>query len=194
MVIAVTKNRKSKEHSMQLTQTEQHSVNPVAAISDYIDEQIHPLVKLLNFDKLKWKLSKSAEASWSDELCDYAEAEYIKFLSLKKLYPKVALVPSKLVDKFWHEHILDTEAYEKDCKQVFGHFIHHYPYFGIYGEKDQANLQNAFNETLALYETHFGTFPTSVLFGKDANDASRCGEHACHVSSDCACRVSGACK
>jgi hypothetical protein len=194
MVIAVTKNSRSKEHNMQLTKTEKQHVNPMVSINEYIDDQIHPLVKQLNFDKLKWKLSKSAEASWSESLCDYAEAEYSKFLSLKKLYPKVALVPSKLVDKFWHEHILDTEAYDNDCIKVFGHFIHHYPYFGIYGEKDQTNLQNAFNETLALYETHFGTFPTSVLFGKDANDASRCGEHACHVSSDCACRVSGACK
>jgi hypothetical protein len=194
MVIAVTKNSRSKEHNMQLTKTEKQHVSPMVSINEYIDDQIHPLVKQLNFDKLKWKLSKSAEASWSESLCDYAEAEYSKFLSLKKLYPKVALVPSKLVDKFWHEHILDTEAYENDCIKVFGYFIHHYPYFGIYGEKDQTNLQNAFNETLALYETHFGTFPTSVLFGKDANDASRCGEHACHVSSDCACRVSGACK
>jgi len=179
---------------MQSLQQLQQHVKPALAIKEYIDDQIHPLVKQLDFDKLKWKLSKSAEASWSESLCEYAEAEYLKFLSLKKLYPKVALVPSKLVDKFWHEHILDTEAYAKDCNQVFGHFIHHYPYFGIHGEKDQANLQNAFNETVTLYETHFGTFPTSVLFGKDANDASRCGGHACHAPSTCACRTPGACK
>ena len=133
---------------MQLTQSEQHSVDYAGAIKNYIDEQIHPLVKLLNFDKLKWKLSKSAEASWSESLCDYAEAEYIKFLTLKKLYPKVALVPSKLVDKFWHEHILDTKAYAEDCNKVFGRFVHHFPYFGIYGEDDQQSLQTSFDETI----------------------------------------------
>lgn len=179
---------------MQLTQSEKQHVNPVAAINDYIDEQVHPLVKLINFDKLKWKLSESAEASWSDALCEYAESEYRKFLTLKKLNPKVSLVPSKLVDKFWHEHILDTASYEKDCQQVFGHFIHHYPYFGLDGEKDQANLQNSFNETIALYEERFGTFPTAVLFGNEANEAARCEGHACHVPSSCACRTPGSCR
>ena len=35
-----------------------------------------PEVALLNFDKLKWKLTKSSESSWSDSLCDFAECEY----------------------------------------------------------------------------------------------------------------------
>jgi len=179
---------------MQLTQTEQHYVKPVLTINEYLDEQVHPLIKLLNFDKLKWKLSKSAEATWSDELCNYGDAEYRKFLTLKKLHPKVSLVPSKLVDKFWHEHILDTASYEKDCQQVFGYFIHHYPYFGLSGEKDEADLQSAFDETLVLYEARFGTFPTSILFGNEASEAARCEDHACHVPTTCACRTPGACK
>jgi hypothetical protein len=53
---------------MQLTKTEKQHVNPMVSINEYIDDQIHPLVKQLNFDKLKWKLSKSAEASWSESL------------------------------------------------------------------------------------------------------------------------------
>lgn len=180
---------------MQLTQTEQYSVNHLGAINDYIDDQVHPLVKLLDFDKLKWKLTKSSEASWSFDLCEFAEAEYCKFLTLKKLFPKVALVPSKLVDKFWHEHILDTKAYAEDCNKVFGRFIHHFPYFGIYGEDDQYSLQTSFDETIKLYEGQFGKFPTSALFGKESVLAARCDEdHACHVPSSCACRTPGACK
>jgi len=150
----------------------------------------------LNFEKLKWKLTKSSESTWTTTLCDFAEEEeYRKLLSLKKWYPKLVFVPSKLVDKFWHEHILDTQSYAEDCQQVFGYFIHHYPYFGIYGDKDMNNLQNAFDETVLLYEKHFGPFPTNTLFGSQSQEASRCGEdHSCHVPTSCACRTSGACK
>lgn len=156
--------------------------------------EFEPSVASLNFEKLKWKLTKSAESTWSDDLCDFAEAEYRKLLSLKKWYPKLSFVPSKLVDKFWHEHILDTQSYLDDCNAVFGYFIHHYPYFGIYGDADQNNLQVAFNETVALYEQHFGTFPTKELFGGQSLEASRCEGHACHAPSTCACRSPGACK
>ncbi|WMN60900.1 hypothetical protein NI389_05690 [Pseudoalteromonas xiamenensis] len=147
----------------------------------------------LNFEKLKWKLTKSSESTWSDEQCSLAELEYRKFLSLKKWYPKQPLVPSKLIDKFWHEHILDTKSYMKDCEAVFGFYIHHYPYFGIFGEDDHHKLQKTFNETVKLYEKHFGQFPTEMLY--DDQIGARCGDdHACHAPSSCACRVPSACK
>ncbi|MDO6569014.1 hypothetical protein Q4561_18220 [Alteromonas sp. 1_MG-2023] len=152
------------------------------------------MVNTLNFDKLKWKLTKSSEASWSSDLCDFAEEEYKKFLYLKLRYPKVSLVPNKLVDKFWHEHILDTKSYQDDCNKIFGHFIHHFPYFGIYGEEDQNALQQSFDITVSLYEEHFGAYPSNEVHGNLGNVAARCGEHACHVPTSCACRVPGACK
>tara|TARA_R110001592_G_scaffold269430_1_gene535770 strand:- start:35 stop:583 length:549 start_codon:yes stop_codon:yes gene_type:complete len=156
--------------------------------------EISLLVNAINFEKLKWKLTKSVEASWTEEMCDFAELEYKKFLTLKILYPKVSFVPSKLVDKFWHEHILDTKSYAEDCSTLFGFFIHHYPYFGIYGDEDQQALQTAFEKTINLYETHFGSYPTDKLFGQQSSEAARCGDHACHVPSSCRCRVPGACK
>ena len=179
---------------MNLTQATNQNVHSILPMNNVIEDNIHPLVQTLNFEKLKWKLTQSAEATWSETLCDFAEKEYRKFLSLKKHHPKVPLVPTKLVDKFWHEHILDTASYAKDCTTVFGRFIHHYPYFGLDGEKDQANLQHSFDETIALYETHFGSFPQSTLFGDEANQAARCEDHACHVPSSCACRTPSACK
>ncbi|WP_334059487.1 glycine-rich domain-containing protein [Alteromonas sp. S005] len=167
--------------------------NIEADVGNYNEQ--HAAINSLNLDKLKWKLSKSSEATWTEELIDFAEEEYKKFLFLKLIYPKVALVPNKLVDKFWHEHILDTVAYQKDCEAIFGYFIHHYPYFGIYGDDDQRSLQTAFDETVALYEKHFGKYPTDVLYGANSNKAARCGDdHACHAPSSCACRVPGACK
>jgi len=153
----------------------------------YVDG-IHPAVAKVDFDRLKWKLCESAERSMSVENANMAELEYRRFLTLKRLYPSVELVPNKLVDAFWHAHILDTKAYQRDCDNVFGYFMHHFPYFGIYGEDDQKQLGTAFEETKNLYALHFGDYPG------DLDNASRCIEHACHVPSACACRVKGTCK
>lgn len=149
---------------------------------------IHASIDKLDFTRLKHKLLVSEDAEkWTFELCEIAEREYRRFLTLVKLNPKTEIVPTKLMDKFWHQHILDTVAYERDCLEVFGHFLHHFPYFGIYGKKDQEKLSKTFEETKKLYRKCFGE-------EINAPEASRCKDHACHVESDCACRVSGACK
>jgi hypothetical protein len=149
---------------------------------------IHSYVETLNFEQLKWKLSESDEAEMTKEECALAEQEYRRYLTLKLLYPKDSLVPNKLVDKFWHAHILDTRSYRNDCDSVFGFYLDHFPYFGIYGKDDHQNLEAAFEKTKASYERHFGQYP-----GQLAN-ASRCEGHACHAPSTCACRTPGACK
>ncbi len=161
------------------------------ANSDWlIKKSLAPSVEKLNFERLKHKYTTTSEAEMTSQEWDTAELEYRRFLTLKVLYPNVALVPSKAVDKIWHAHILDTRAYRDDCEAVFGHFIDHYPYFGIYGNEDYKNLQDAFSETVECYERHFGDYPN-----KNPLNATRCGDdHACHVPSDCACRVPGACK
>ena len=147
-------------------------------------------ISKLDFARLKHKYTQSSEAEMTAEQWDAAELEYRRFLTLKSLYPSVSLVPSKQIDSIWHAHILDTRAYREDCHQVFGRFIDHYPYFGIYGEEDYQNLKNAFAHTVALYVEHFGAYPGG---GKE-EQAMRCQDHACHVPAECACRVEGACK
>jgi len=149
---------------------------------------IHPFVASLNFQKLSWKLSESSEAKMTKVECLYAEQEYQRYLTLKVLYPRVELVPNKLVDEFWHAHILDTKAYHEDCNKVFGYYLHHYPYFGIHDDNDYQNLVTAFDKTKKLYEVHFGQYPNEL------NHASRCADHACHAPSSCACRSPGTCK
>lgn len=158
-----------------------------SVIETYLDG-IHPVVANLNFEKLKWKLSKSAEAKMSEEDCELAEREYRRYLTLKKLYPSKEFVPNKLLDEFWHAHILDTVAYHADCDMVFGKYLHHFPYFGIYGEDDYQNLVNAFLETKVVYEHHFGSYPSEL------DSATRCKDHPCHAPSECACRAPGTCK
>jgi hypothetical protein len=159
-----------------------------ASNNEIKDRGIHPEIKNLNFDRIKNKLMITEDGEkWTIELCDIAEREYKRLLTLIKLYPKTNFVPTKLMDKFWHQHILDTIAYKNDCENVFGFFLHHFPYFGIYGIEDAANLSKEFVKTQAYYLENFNEQMTDPV-------SSRCEDHACHVESDCACRVSGACK
>ena len=80
-------------------------------------------VSRLDFKRLKHKYTESSEAEMSAAEWDMTEQEYCRFLTLKRFYPSVALVPSKTVDAIWHAHILNTRAYREDCQQVFGRFI-----------------------------------------------------------------------
>jgi hypothetical protein len=80
-------------------------------------------------------------------------------------FPDESIAPTKDVDKFWHGHILDTLKYAEDCQNVFGYFLHHFPYFGMRGEEDAANLRAASANMHAIYEREFGeTLPSDAAF------------------------------
>ncbi|MEX1086972.1 MAG: hypothetical protein WD312_01060 [Candidatus Paceibacterota bacterium] len=111
----------------------------------------------LDLDPIKVKLMDSEEGQgWSREKADQMEQAYKAFLYLNLKYPDQPIVPTGEIDAFWHQHILDTRKYAEDCQQVFGHMLHHFPYFGMRGEQDAQNLQNAFEETKHLFEEVFG--------------------------------------
>ena len=52
---------------------------------------------------------------------------YKNFLLLHKIHLGVSLVPTREMDEFWHNHILYTEQYIKDCLNIFGRYLHHRP-------------------------------------------------------------------
>ncbi len=111
----------------------------------------------IDFSMLKNKLQDREEGlGWTADQCAIAERDYKQFLALKYAYPDEEIVPNQAVDKFWHFHILDTQAYARDCEAVFGYFVHHFPYFGMRGEQDLRDLHLAFADTTALYALHFG--------------------------------------
>jgi hypothetical protein len=113
-------------------------------------------IDTIDFTMIKRKLQDKEEGQgWTKNQCNEAESEYKRFLALKRTYPEKDIVPHKVVDQFWHQHILDTEKYALDCELIFGRFLHHYPYFGMNGKQEAQNLLDAFEETKELYKLHF---------------------------------------
>lgn len=114
-------------------------------------------VEALDFSMLKHKLGE--EKGWSPEHQSEVENLYRKFLALNVVYADRKICPTGPVDEFWHAHILDTRAYEADCNYLFGQYLHHFPYFGMRGPDDFAELQTAFDQSKELFIRHFGIDP-----------------------------------
>ncbi|HEY1043840.1 MAG TPA: glycine-rich domain-containing protein-like [Telluria sp.] len=114
-------------------------------------------IAALDLAQIKVKLmhSQSGEG-WSREKADAVEAEYRRFLYLMKKNPEAQGAPLVDVDTFWHYHILDTRKYIADCEEVFGHYLHHYPYLGLHGEDDEELHLQAGQRMKELYEESFG--------------------------------------
>ena len=114
-------------------------------------------VASLDFSMLKRKLGE--EKGWSPEYQSEVEDLYRRFLALNIVYRDQKICPTGPIDDFWHAHILDTRAYESDCQDLFGEYLHHFPYFGMRGPGDRANLETAFDQSRALFIRHFGIDP-----------------------------------
>lgn len=118
---------------------------------------IPKIIKELDLEPLIVKAMDAEEGmGWALEYAIEVAEEYRKYLTLCLENPKASIVPSQNVDKFWHLHILDTQKYQEDFQNVFGYFLHHFPYFGMRGEKDAQNLQQAWEESCAVYAKRFG--------------------------------------
>lgn len=127
------------------------------------EEEVKALIDNLDLDPIKVKLLDPEDGvGWNLQKVEDVEGRYRKFLFLSYKHPERAIVPSKDVDKFWHYHILDTRKYTDDCQRIFGYFLHHFPYFGMRGEEDARNLQEAFRETNEVFYQEFGERLSSV--------------------------------
>lgn len=111
----------------------------------------------LDLDPIKIKLMhKESGEGWSLEHANAMEFEYRRFLCLMKLFPHEQVAPLFDVDIFWHYHILDTMKYADDCEQIFGYFLHHFPYAGLRGEDDEVVHKRIGARMQELYEATFG--------------------------------------
>ena len=140
----------------------------VSTISEE-DRNFIDRLNALDLEPIVFRVMHNESTMWSLEKADRIAHLYRAFFYLSWKYPNKAIVPNKAVDEFWHQHILDTSKYEEDCQSIFGHFLHHFPYFGMRGEGDRQALESAFAETLALLQEQFG----QSIFGK-SDIASDC--------------------
>lgn len=130
----------------------------------------------LDLGMVKLKLADADEGEgWTAAYCDRVEVEYRRYLVLSQQYSDRAIVPSRIIDKFWHYHILDTQAYAVDCDRLFGEFLHHFPYFGMRGAEDAQALGDAYDDTLVLYERHFGPAPADLWARTGMARCPNCG-------------------
>lgn len=120
-----------------------------------VQDQINAIM-LLDLTMIRKKLMepKPEGQGWTPEQALEAEKWYRRYLVLIAKYPRLRAVPNLPIDLYWHQHILDTRKYAQDCQTIFGEFIHHYPYFGLNGDRDERDA--SFDETCAMYHQEFG--------------------------------------
>jgi hypothetical protein len=120
-------------------------------------------------------MDKREGKGWKLQEAILAVEEYRRFLYLTVTCEET-IVPTEFVDAVWHAHILDTMKYAEDCNKTFGFFLHHFPYFGMRGDEDQATLQSTFRAVGAIYEAEFGG---SYYVGLNGANCGTCGSNAC---------------
>jgi hypothetical protein len=147
--------------SMSALSEQLHTFEEAQALVRRDDALESALEQVSKVDFAMVRLKLVEETGWTLDACDEAESLYRKFLALNIRYPDRKLCPNGPVDEFWHAHILDTQQYAADCAALFGQMLHHYPYFGMRGADDRANLERAFADTVDLFIRHFGIDPTA---------------------------------
>lgn len=127
-------------------------------------------------------MDKDEGLGWSLEFTKRVAYEYKRYLTICLENPDFPMVPCTFVDEFWHFHILDTQKYQDDCSQIFGYFLHHFPYFGMRGEEDAENLKKAWAESCALYEKRFGSIDRELWSA--SKRCPNCGRRINHYSME----------
>ncbi len=111
----------------------------------------------------------ASEQGWSAEFTGRVIEEYRRFLLLFALEqrrekaplgssenaPAVRIVPSAVVDKVWHLHLLYTQSYWGTlCQDILGASLHHQPADGSPGEA--GTLDEVYRANMEAYRTTFG--------------------------------------
>jgi len=149
-----------------------------------ISKGIDSDIASIDLEMVKMKLSEPKEGiGWTRDQVEDAEIEYKRYLHLTRHFPfpTFSVVPNKIMDTMWHYHILDTKAYHKDCERVFGHYLHHFPYFGLRGEQDEKDLKNAFEKTKEYYLQSFGE---DLARNREADCWHDCEDRCWHACDD----------
>ena len=102
-------------------------------------EKIH----MVDFSLQKRKMCETL--GWESKAVELMEEKYKKFLALSCALDgeegNMTIVPNRMIDEFWHMHIMDTQKYQQDCEIIFGKYFHHFPYYGMRDEADQKDWE-----------------------------------------------------
>lgn len=91
----------------------------------------------------------STKKGMEGKMLSKAEALYKQYLYLRAKYPNKTIVPPKLADEVWHEHIMASQQYVSDCESIFGGYLHH-------NESDDTEFLNkGWENTQHLYKQEF---------------------------------------
>lgn len=145
----------------------------------------HDKIEALDLEPIKFKLVK--EKGWPLQKADSVEKLYKAYLLLFALYPCEEHVPTPDIDEMWHSHILDTYKYMADCHDIFGFYLHHYPYLGMLGTEDAALATAQFAATRKRFQEIAGLDPVSAA---DCGGGGGCGGGGSSCSSS-SCSSSG---
>jgi hypothetical protein len=113
--------------------------------------------------------------SWTQEYSIKVANEYVKFMFLRSKNSKLS--PSNDIDKFWHQHILNTKHYYDFCIEKFKKFIHHDPE----DSSDQEKRIKRLDETTEIYKKLYNSNPPANVWNsnyaendkKDQNDQTK---------------------
>jgi hypothetical protein len=120
------------------------------------------------------KLRLSEKFGWTASFTNDAVNEYYIFLYMHYSYPKVNLVPGKVIDEIWHDHILHTSDYNDFCQIYFGSFFHHAP-------RDRlSNRVIDIEPTLELYKVMYDRPAPKVFWLEDEHVKCR----TCRYTND----------
>ncbi|MEZ0224594.1 MAG: glycine-rich domain-containing protein-like [Alphaproteobacteria bacterium] len=147
-------------------------INKTAIITKKITTGIvHNKIRDLDLEPIKFKLVK--EQGWPLQKADSVEKLYKAYLLLFALYPSEEHVPTHDIDEMWHSHILDTQKYMADCMDIFGYYLHHYPYLGLLDAEDAALAGAQFAATRKRFIEVSGLDPAEVA--SDCGGGGGCG-------------------
>ena len=118
--------------------------------------QARAIVDTWDFSLMRIKMQEPNHAGWDIERIDAAIEDYRRYMAVTKALDGYQLIPNGEIDRIWHEHILDTRQYATDCMELFGGFLHHYPYFGMRSDSDASNWQSASSLSQDFWMRVFG--------------------------------------
>ncbi len=155
------------------------SVTPnLASFDVFAYDEARLVIDKWDFSLMREKMQEPSHAGWTVERIDAAIADYKRYMAITKALGGYQLVPNGEIDRIWHEHILDTRQYSKDCLELFGGFLHHYPYFGMRGESDKSQWEDTTTVSDDLWTKLFG----ESLYSNQ-NSAMKCPQACPGVST-----------